>query len=1514
VSRNRTITAFVFASISFTIPHPLHAQTLVCPDKLWANVSTDPVYPSLHDIHGVSSQSVFVVGAGGTILHFNGTDWTPMASGTQVDLVGVWAESDNDVYAVGRSILLHHDGISWGELSGPISAHACDVIVSGGSVYIAAGGAVQELAGGTWSTTTFPCESGDWYDVCDNIVSLTPHPQGGWYGVGKRAIWYDFVDEKYGLLYANGVYVAHDPTPGEFTDAWASADELYIVHRPIYSSGNEIYYTSGGTTLAPMPEQPALSVMNIFGDTYPFGVAGDGRLTWYDGASWLETSQSAGVGYGEVWGTSPGDVYGLGGTYIYRYDGAGFAVYGDEGGPGSFPLVDAWVDENQDVWAVGNTELYRYDGAQWRSEATVPGKINAMWGRASNDIYLVDDGGNVVRYDGAGQTTVSLDADRLWDITESRAGDMYAVGEKGVGRVFRFDGSAWTLFQDNLSAACTAVLFTQQGGYPDYLVVGTSEGDVYRYAGGWRHFANVFYPDDPVRILDLWGISHDQVLAAGDGPLIANINLRLQSVVTVYDTPTKVFRLWGRSTNDVWGAGNNGSVLHFDGSTWFPDASTGVTQFGVAGAGPCDVYLVGDGGNVWHLEPPGPGTTVYTKVDGYPWRLVPGEQICAHAWPDPRRHSITTLFDVRGTNWRSDVVVTDASGQADYCYLPDRPGVDTVTASVQIGPGEYATYTRVVSSTAQGFYFDPQGYTNGETVRIIPPAEVCASFLYGRTETGVNVDFTVSGANPASGSVATDYNGRVACCYTASSTGVDTIVVTVTHQFPAGPVTASRSVYINLALPEVQVSFDEQFEDGTDSVRTVQGGDVCVRLRTDPPWKNAQIGLTVDGANATSGTATTDYLGHATWCYPVQSYGVDTVRVLDATLVMNVLPPFVSLESSTGDTALTVAPGDNVCSTIETDPEWSGAEVQMRVHGANAIIDTVTTVGPGGNATWCYAPTDLGVDTLTAVVGDVTAAETDVLVLSLQQPQIAVDPSYEPGVNEVLAAPGGELCAPFVLDHEVTSQRFDFTVTGTNTQTHADWFTGNSVQYCYTAGSLGADTISVKADFDYGEGIYTSIDTLILFSYAPEFTVDSTYQVSFDTMLTYVDGTLCAHFVTTPPLERVIVTCHVTGANTAEVTNWSDELGRVHVCYPAPNEGLDSLSATAHFVISGTPYETTESLVVYALEGGSVRPVVTMTSSPAGPGDYHVDFDVRCNKELANPRATFEFERSDGFQTEYAGDFVYVAGTEWTYRNSYWVEADGRVEVWFLAEDLFGNLAQSRTGFEVGRVVWNETLDYRSNDGTVRLSSPFGAVQRSGALSIRGEAVGDPTPSDEVGHPLEPVSDAYTVATSAQMMTSPSLTSRHGYRAGAVPSPDDDPRKVGIYRLDGNHWKYVGGSGQEHTVSAAVQLPGTFAAFYNEAVNVIPRKTVLFQNYPNPFNPQTTIAFDLHTDGDVELVVYNVEGKQVRTLWKGPRAAGAYEIQWDGRDDAGNLVATGVYLYRLRTPASNHTRKMVLLK
>ncbi len=94
----------------------------------------------------------------------------------------------------------------------------------------------------------------------------------------------------------------------------------------------------------------------------------------------------------------------------------------------------------------------------------------------------------------------------------------------------------------------------------------------------------------------------------------------------------------------------------------------------------------------------------------------------------------------------------------------------------------------------------------------------------------------------------------------------------------------------------------------------------------------------------------------------------------------------------------------------------------------------------------------------------------------------------------------------------------------------------------------------------------------------------------------------------------------------------------------------------------------------------------------------------------------------------------------------------------------------------------------------------------------------------------------------------------------------------------------------------------------------LPQTFAVSPNFPNPFNPSTTIAYQLPEAAHVSLIIYDMLGRRIRTLINQQTSAGSYQTVWDGRDDNGRAVSSGVYIYRFSAGNLNMVRKMMLLK
>jgi len=99
-----------------------------------------------------------------------------------------------------------------------------------------------------------------------------------------------------------------------------------------------------------------------------------------------------------------------------------------------------------------------------------------------------------------------------------------------------------------------------------------------------------------------------------------------------------------------------------------------------------------------------------------------------------------------------------------------------------------------------------------------------------------------------------------------------------------------------------------------------------------------------------------------------------------------------------------------------------------------------------------------------------------------------------------------------------------------------------------------------------------------------------------------------------------------------------------------------------------------------------------------------------------------------------------------------------------------------------------------------------------------------------------------------------------------------------------------------------------------EENSFLPQNFILFQNYPNPFNPYTNILYKLKGEFFVKLEIYDILGNRLKNLISEKQTPGLKSAIWDGKDEQGNPLPSGIYLYRLEAGAEKKTKKMILLK
>jgi hypothetical protein len=122
-----------------------------------------------------------------------------------------------------------------------------------------------------------------------------------------------------------------------------------------------------------------------------------------------------------------------------------------------------------------------------------------------------------------------------------------------------------------------------------------------------------------------------------------------------------------------------------------------------------------------------------------------------------------------------------------------------------------------------------------------------------------------------------------------------------------------------------------------------------------------------------------------------------------------------------------------------------------------------------------------------------------------------------------------------------------------------------------------------------------------------------------------------------------------------------------------------------------------------------------------------------------------------------------------------------------------------------------------------------------------------------------------------------------------------------IFIDNGSNWKYYDNGNEPENQIVSIE--------FNRLNDVLPSKFQLFQNYPNPFNPLTTISFDILKNNHVTLTIFDLLGREVKTLFEGRLNSGSYEFKFDGSN-----LASGEYFYRLQSEDFTEVKKLILFK
>jgi len=150
----------------------------------------------------------------------------------------------------------------------------------------------------------------------------------------------------------------------------------------------------------------------------------------------------------------------------------------------------------------------------------------------------------------------------------------------------------------------------------------------------------------------------------------------------------------------------------------------------------------------------------------------------------------------------------------------------------------------------------------------------------------------------------------------------------------------------------------------------------------------------------------------------------------------------------------------------------------------------------------------------------------------------------------------------------------------------------------------------------------------------------------------------------------------------------------------------------------------------------------------------------------------------------------------------------------------------------------------------------------------------------------------------------------------SCPHPDTSYFDLNIIAGKTYYYKLtaVDNAGNESTPSEEVSATAGMVTILNDNGTNEINDFELKQNYPNPFNPTTTIEYNLPTSSGVKISIYNVLGKEIRTLVDDNKSAGNHRVIWDGTDNSGRSVSSGIYFYQMISKNFSQVKRLALQK
>ena len=247
----------------------------------------------------------------------------------------------------------------------------------------------------------------------------------------------------------------------------------------------------------------------------------------------------------------------------------------------------------------------------------------------------------------------------------------------------------------------------------------------------------------------------------------------------------------------------------------------------------------------------------------------------------------------------------------------------------------------------------------------------------------------------------------------------------------------------------------------------------------------------------------------------------------------------------------------------------------------------------------------------------------------------------------------------------------------------------------------------------------------------------------------------------------------------------------------------------------------------------------------------------------------------------------------------------GEISLIYQMRDKAANINQDSINVSYGLINHESDFNLSFNQNMINLNLPENAINFTRPCLIKNVEVDNHSSLIQITKPIRIYPEIIDLNVDATL----------SFNLELIPN-QYDVNKCSIYRYENGHWVFNRTILDNNFLSTEISKFGIYTIMYDDLNNTLnyPHEYMLIQNHPNPFNPNTKINFFIPKKNNININIYNIKGDKIKNLFNGDIEIGYHSINWDGKNDNGNELPSGVYFLKLNYDNKFITSKLVKMK